>query len=309
MLHAKLGYLVFGVRHAARWHSFLGGMLGLAGPLENPDGSQGYRLDGAVQRLVITRGADDIEALGLELPSARDVTDLAASVAASGVAVTPASETLRASRHVERLVCFDDPAGNRVEVFVALQSATSAFESQLFPAGFTTGDLGIGHAGLIARDLAKMERFYVDVLGFGVSERLTSRVGPFTIRGLFLHCNRRHHSIALLDVPSRKRLHHFMLQAAALDDVGHAFERARRRRIPLSLGLGQHPHPDGTFSFYAESPSGFDFEIGASCGEIDPVQWVAANTTRGSSWGHAPTMRLKLKTVGALLANQLSRLE
>jgi len=42
------------------------------------------------------------------------------------------------------------------------------------------------------------------------------------------------------------------------------YQRARGEGVKLSLGLGQHPVPDETFSFYAVTPSGFDFEVGAA---------------------------------------------
>ena len=165
----------------------------------------------------------------------------------------------------------------------------------------------MGHAVLVSRDLEAMERFYAGALGFGVTERLETRVGPITVRGVFLHCNARHHSLALFDLPSARRLHHFMLQANAHMDVGRAFERARERKVPLSLDLGQHPAPDGTFSFYGMTPSGFDFEVGAGSGEIEPQAWSVVRTTQTSSWGHKPQWRLKWRMVSALVSQRLRR--
>jgi biphenyl-2,3-diol 1,2-dioxygenase len=150
-----------------------------------------------------------------------------------------------------------------------------------------------------------MQAFYTDVLGFGVTERLATRVGPIDFRGVFLHCNARHHSLALFDLPLRRRLHHFMLQASRLSDVGLAFERARRRKVPLSLGLGQHPDPDGTFSFYGATPSGFDFEIGAGTQTIDPAHWQARATDVTSTWGHEPKLRLQLQMATGLLVSKV----
>ena len=179
------------------------------------------------------------------------------------------------------------------------------FESPHFPGGFKSGELGIGHVVLNSPRREEMERFYVEVLGFGVTERLAVRTGPLDMRGTFLHCNRRHHSIALFDLPIRKRLHHFMLQADELRAVGAAFERARRLGVPPSLGLGQHPDPDGTFSFYGVTPSGFDFEIGAGSKEIDPEGWQSLRTDITSTWGHKPSLRLQLKMAGGLLSRKL----
>ena len=195
--------------------------------------------------------------------------------------------------------------GNAVELHVGAEAANTSFASNEVPGGFRTGDHGMGHAVLVARDLAAMERFYVGLLGFGVTERLATKVGPINMRGTFLHCNRRHHSLALFELPLRQRLHHFMLQANDFADVGRAFERARRHKVPLSLGLGQHPDPDATFSFYGQTPSGFDFEIGAGSREIEPAGWQTMKTDVTSTWGHKPKLRLQLKMAKELAIRSL----
>lgn len=125
------------------------------------------------------------------------------------------------------------------------------------------------------------------------------------LRGVFLHCNRRHHSIALLALPQRKRLHHLMLEAASLAEVARAYDRARAGRLPFSLDLGQHPDPDGTLSFYVRTPSGFDFELGAGGKEIEPAGWRELAQSTSSSWGHRPTLGLKLRATANLVAAAL----
>lgn len=55
--------------------------------------------------------------------------------------------------------------------------------------------------------------------------------------------------------------------------------------VPLTLGLGQHPDPDGTFSFYGQTPSGFDFEIGAGGREIELDGWQERAADKTSAWG------------------------
>jgi biphenyl-2,3-diol 1,2-dioxygenase len=299
----KLGYLVFEARAPEKWRTFCSTMLGLPEPVTNTDGSDGYRLDDAMQRLVVRSGdADDLAAIGLELPTEDALSALARRVSAAGVAVEEGDGDLLRARHVQRLVRFRDPAGNWIEAFVGLAATAEQLASEHFPGGFDT-DLGIGHVALLHHDLEEMERFYVDVLGHGVSERMASRSGPLPIGGVFLHCNRRHHTIAILDLPLDKRVHHFMLEAVRRSAVGRAFERATSLGVPLSLGLGEHS--DGTFSFYAATPSGFDFEIGAGGEPIDPGTWQAVESSDDRVWGHQPTLRLKLKTVAALIKRRL----
>jgi len=305
----RLGYLVFEVRRPHKWAAFCRDMLGLPAPLENLDGSHGHALDGELaQRLVLREGpADDLAALGLHCASDTVLDALAARLTRAGHAAEPGDAALCAARRVRRLVRSIDPAGNSVELFADPQPAPRAFSSETFTQGFCTGELGLGHAVLVSDDLAAMEAFYAGVLGFGVTERLSTRAGPIDVRGVFLHCNRRHHSLALFDLPLPQRIHHFMLEAPRLADIGIAYERARRLKVPMSLGLGQHPDPDGTFSFYGATPSGFDFEIGAGARTIDPRGWQAQATQVTSSWGHAPRLRLQLKMARHLLARKLGR--
>lgn len=303
-----LGYLVFEVRRPARWAAFCREMLGLPEPLCNADGSLGWQLDESSQRLMVREGpADDLFAIGLQCASEAVLDGLLQRLRAAGVAVAAADEWTRRSRRVWRLHHCVDPAGNRVELFVGLEPAAQAFSSAHFPAGFHMGTHGLGHAVLVAHDLQSMEAFYGGLIGFGVTERLETQVGPIHFRGVFLHCNPRHHSLALFDLPLGRRLHHFMLQACRLSDVGRAFERARRHKVPLSLGLGQHPDPDGTFSFYGATPSGFDFEIGAGTQAIDPAGWKVHSTDVTSTWGHRPKLRLQWEMALGLIAGRLGR--
>ncbi|HET8939120.1 MAG TPA: VOC family protein [Polyangiales bacterium] len=298
----KLGYLVFESARAPQWREFCARMLGLTQTCENSDGSVGYRLDDAVQRLIVAPSRrDDLQAVGLECTSPAALAAIAQRVEASGARVEAGTPQLQAARRVERLVRFCDPAGNVIELFTGPAHASDPFHSEHFPSGFEVGELGIGHAALVCQDISAAEHFYRDVLGFGVSERLSTNIGGYAVQGVFLHCNRRHHSLALFNLPLRRRLHHFMLQARDFHAVGRAFERAENLDVPLHLSLGQHGDPDGTFSFYGVTPSGFEFEIGAGGREIDPATFREVHSQTPSAWGHKPSLRLKLQTLKELL--------
>jgi 2,3-dihydroxybiphenyl 1,2-dioxygenase len=297
-----LAYLVFEVSSPRAWQSFCGDVLGLPAPSSNVDGSLGWPLDDAAQRIVVRSGPrDDVAALGFECADDGALDALLERLQRGGEAVAEADEALRRARRMRRLHVLDDPDGNRIELGTGLERGERGFSSAAFPHGFCIGDLGLGHAVLVSRDVERLAGFYVERLGFGVTERLDTRVGPIAVKGVFLHCNRRHHSLAIFAMPSAKRMHHFMLQAPDIADIGLAYERARRHKVPMSLELGQHPAPEDTFSFYGSTPSGFDFELGANSREIDPAHWHVQQTVATSSWGHRPTLRLKMRIAGALL--------
>jgi hypothetical protein len=60
-------------------------------------------------------------------------------------------------------------------------------------------------------------------------------------------------------------------------------------------------------SFYAPTPSGFDFEIGAGSGAIDPATHRSEIKTVTSDWGHRPSLGMKLRGAIDLLADKLRR--
>jgi 2,3-dihydroxybiphenyl 1,2-dioxygenase len=299
----RLAYLVIEARSPARWADFCADMLGLPEPVRNLDGSQGWRIDEMAQRLIVHQGrADDLGALGFECADEATLDALLMRLRRRSIEVVDGHAQLRASRRVRRLHHLQDPAGNVLELVTGMAPAGEPFVSAAVPGGYRAAELGFGHAALVADDLAAMERFYVDALGLGVSERLATRAGPIDVHGVFLHCNARHHTLALMDLPLRKRLHHFMLQVNDWRDVGLAYERARRSKLPLSLDLGQHPDPDGTFSFYGITPSGFDFEIGGGGRDIDPATWREQRSDTASTWGHRPQWRTQLRVAAGLVS-------
>ena len=271
----KLGYLAFAVRRPARWNAFCRTMLGLPEPVTNLDGSLGYALDGEVrQRLIVEEGkADDLAALGPRLRRRRRPRCPARPAVGAGprhgARAAPRSATRAGSR---ACICSAIPWATASNCTAAPRRPTNPSPRPRCRAASHRrprhGPRRAGeprswrHGALLCRRI-----------GLRRQRAAGPRSGPIQVRGTFLHCNRRHHSMALFDLPLRKRLHHFMLQAARLADIGMAFERAQRTRVPLSLELGQHPDPDGTFSFYGRTPSGFDFEIGAGTQEIDPAGW------------------------------------
>src|SRR6185295_7950015 len=157
-----LAYLRFGVRKPARWTRFAQQMLGLPAPCENTDGSLGFRIDDAAQRLLISEDrADDLSALGLECADDAVLDALLHRLAHAGIGSTPGDAALCRARRVRRLNRVFDPEGNAVELCVGLERVATPFVSEAFPGGFCAGALGLGHAVLVSRDIAAMERFYV----------------------------------------------------------------------------------------------------------------------------------------------------
>ncbi len=126
--------------------------------------------------------------------------------------------------------------------------------------------------------------FFVDVLGFRESDHIEQ--GGLSLR--FLHCNPRHHTLALGAVPGMAGMHHIMVELTSFDDVGHALDIVTERGITVAMTIGRHPN-DLMTSFYLRTPSGFDLEYGTGGRTIDDDEsWTVDTYDNISLWGHRP---------------------
>ncbi|MEK9971136.1 MAG: VOC family protein [Ferrovibrio sp.] len=309
MADMSLGYLVFEVRKPAAWRDFAATHLGCVPAAETGGEALALRIDDKAWRLLLRQGkADDLTVLGWEMRDEAALAALRTRLVSAGVQTESFTAADLAARGVSAGLRFRDPMGLVNEAVTGQPQGAGVFASDAMSGGFITGEFGLGHAVLATgRQAAAMEDFYMHAVGLGLTERIDTKIGPIKVDGAFLHCNRRHHSLALIAVPSRKRLLHFMLQAAQLRDVGLALQRARAAGITPSLDLGQHPDPDGTVSFYAPTPSGFDFEIGAGSGAIEPAMHRTEVKHVTSDWGHKPSLRMQLRGAMDLIADKFRK--
>jgi 2,3-dihydroxybiphenyl 1,2-dioxygenase len=283
----QLGYIGLEVSDLAAWERFAEGVLGLSLARRGADGTLALRMDDHEQRIVLHPGrADDLAYLGFEVATDAELEALGATLVRAGFAVGEGKPETCAARRVARLLQLADPSGIPVELYCGASLAQQPFHSTQMASGFVTGDGGLGHAVIGASDPAASERFYVDLLGMRLSDRVRIPLNPdFTLEIRFLHANSRHHSIAFASVPMPKRLHHFMLEVRDVDDVGRARDRALAAGVPLSMDLGRHPN-DHMLSFYAKTPSGFAVEVGQGGVQVDDATWSVRTYDHVSVWGH-----------------------
>jgi len=276
-VHA-LGYVV--VRGPIEeWKTFGADVLGAE--VRQDQAGIRLRLDDRAYRIVIEEGAADgpasLVALGWETASADDLANLVSSLEEARVDVVEDPATA-AVREVRRLFRLTDPEGTRLELYYGPTADHTSFAS---PRGvkFVTGELGAGHVFLFTKDAKAAAGFYSEVLGFRLSD--TIRVGAED--AIFLHCNPRHHSIALMNVP-RAGLGHLMLEVDSLTAVGRAFDDAQLASNVV-MSIGEHTN-DLVTSFYLRTPSGFDIEYGTNGRTIDDDDWTVSHYSAPSSWGH-----------------------
>lgn len=285
---AALGYVGFRVADPAAWAGYATGILGL---MESPaeGGTRRFRIDQRSWRIAVEEGPeDDIVLVGFEVegPAALDAVEQ--RLAAAGIAASRGTPEQCKARDVLGLIAARDPMGLDVEIYYgASEVFEEPFVSPAGVTGFITGQQGLGHVVLSAPDIEAVEAFYRDGLGFALSDLITMTISPefaFDIR--FYHCNARHHTLALAPIPAPKRLHHFMLEALTLDDVGLALDRLRAPGLPPVIqGLGRHTN-DHMVSFYAATPAGFQVEFGWGAREVHEPDWTVVRHKRTSVWGH-----------------------
>ncbi len=282
---SALGYVGFEVSDMAAWRDYAIGFLGLMDASASDDELR-FRMDQRAWRIAVSKGErNDLAFAGFEVADAAALEAVAASLRAIGVETTRDVELAKA-RGVSELLCCRDPSGNAIELYCgATEVFPRPFRSAAGVGGFLTGDQGLGHLVLYTGNIAASLRFYQQGLGFRLSDNIGMPAGKGrTMELTFLHCNPRHHTIALVPAPVPRRLNHFMLQVAALDDVGLAFDRAERLGVKIANSLGRHTN-DHMLSFYAFTPSGFEVEYGWGARTVGE-DWVTVRHNAPSIWGH-----------------------
>ncbi|WP_175846678.1 VOC family protein [Burkholderia arboris] len=285
----ELGYVGIEASDLDAWERFATGLLGMQVGCRTDDRLT-LRMDDAAHRWIVVAGsADDLAFTGFGCATEADLDAIVARLRAAGSEVVEGDKKVCTQRCVSRLAVTTDPLGNRVELYVGLAAADAPFQSPQHVSRFVTDGIGAGHQVLIENGAER--RVLVDwyaLLGFRTTDMIDEEVMPGVVASvIFLHCNPRHHTVAFANMPFGKRMHHFMIEAADIGDVGLAHDRCQASKQPLEMSLGMHPN-DRMFSFYVRTPSGFNVEFGWGGLVIDESSWEVQHLDRLSTWGHRP---------------------
>lgn len=277
----SIGYVGLNTVDLAAWQKYASAVLGVQVREDSPTDELRLKIDDYRWRIAVHQAdADGFGYAGLELANAAAFTAAVDELRAAGVAVRLGDDGEIKSRAVGGMAVLEDPAGNRIELY----HRPTLDYNFVSPHGarFVTDEVGFGHAVFLidAEHYEACQEFYIERLGFRVSEYAS--LGPVEL--CFLHCNRRHHSLALGRAPFTA-CQHIMLQVEELDMVGCALDRAEDAGVPISSTLGRHRN-DRMFSFYMRTPSGMDLEYGWGAIEVDDDTWAASYWEGGDVWGH-----------------------
>jgi 2,3-dihydroxybiphenyl 1,2-dioxygenase len=251
-----------------------------------------FRLDDHECRLLLQRGpAEDVTTVGWHVDDHEAFDEIVARIADRGVVVEQGTDEEAALRGVQRLVRFPGPKGIRQELYTS--PVTTAAPLRMQASGFVTGDAGMGHIAITSRKPEAIHRYYDNLFDARLSDFIIETISRIRFRIRFLRVNGRHHSVAVANTeglrldPIRTKVQHLNIQAATLDDMTTAYQRIKQLGFTMALGIGQHTN-DKELSFYARTPSGFEWEVGWNPIVVDEATWEPTTHRGISIWGHTP---------------------
>jgi Glyoxalase/Bleomycin resistance protein/Dioxygenase superfamily len=157
--------------------------------------------------------------------------------------------------------------------------------------GFVTGEAGIGHVAVTSTKPRQVRGYYDSIFDARLTDYIDETVSGLKFKIRFLRVNQRHHSIAIAAVnrlpinPIRTRVQHVNIQVADLDDMTASYQRVNDLGFQMALAVGQHTN-DRELSYYAMTPSGFEWEVGWNPIVIDEKTWEPTTYQGISLWGH-----------------------
>lgn len=295
----ELSYIGIASPRFEEWRQYGPRQLGAMVAADGPDGAVRLAVDDVGYRIAVHPGDhDEFLYVGWGLANETDLRDYTGRLREHGVEVHVGDSELLAARQVAELVWFADPWGIRHELSWGKVATPLSFTpGRPMRGDFVTGDQGLGHVVFQVPDLDEASHFYVDVLGFRLSDRVST--DHYTVR--FYHVNGRHHSLALAELPGFVGFNHLMLEVEHMDDVGTAIDIAEETGTEIMQTLGRHTN-DLMTSVYIGTPSGMQIEYGHGGLVVDDLSWIARTYDQPSYWGHRRPRTTRSRMPGIIRA-------
>ncbi|MEU2280674.1 VOC family protein [Streptomyces sp. NPDC013178] len=289
-----LGHIVIETNRFTDWRRFGTDAVGMHHD-DLDTGLMRFRLDDRECRFLLRRGpAEDVVATGWHVDDHATFEQIEARVRAHGVPVVEGTAEEARTRGVERLLRFPGPKGIAQEICAT--PAVSPEPLRMLASGWVTGDFGLGHVAITTAKPALTHGYFTTVFDARLTDYIDETISGVKLRIRFLRVNERHHSVAVAAVrglpidPVRTRVQHLNIQTATLDDLARSYERVHELGFDMALSVGQHTN-DRELSYYARTPSGFEWEVGWNPVVIDESTWEPSTHRGISVWGHRPVGR------------------
>lgn len=239
-----------------------------------------FRSDDRDHTLVYFEGDPSDHTIGFELRTADELEAAAAELSNRGVPVRAGTAEECEQRHLRAFIHFQDPTGNKIDLMVGPHHSGRRY----FPSR-DAGITGFSHVGLCTTDAARDERFWTEVLGAKVSDR----IGDAPL----LRIDEVHHKVALFPT-TRSGVQHINHQVESIDDIMRAWYTLQKLNVPIAFGPGRHPTSGARF-LYFRGPDNMVFEYSTGVRNItaedeltyQPRQFPRANESF-CMWGSVP---------------------
>ena len=238
---ARLGYCRLRCPDLGRSVAFYRDLVGLT-LARDEVGMAWLRCSDKPYDLILEAGQEaGISGIGFEVDSPDELD--AAFAVVERLGLSPAWRNFDGCRQmrVSRSLCFTDPiSGIEIDFYAGQDVESAALEGPI------TRIARLGHVVLNVTDLEAAHRFWVDDLGFAVSDRVEGVAE-------WLRCwpNPLHHSLALL-LGERNTLHHINFMVTDIDDIGGAMNRMKGADVPIVFGPGRHLPSTSIFLYFLD---------------------------------------------------------
>ena len=259
----ELGYVGIEVPapELAAWRAFAAEIMGFE-VVERGADTVDLRMDYWFRRLTLHAGdRDDIAYAGLRVAGPDELDAVVARLRDASIQVDECTPAEAAERRVLQLCRTTDPSGVAIELFHGpeVDYRRPFHPGRPMHGRFVTGSGGLGHLVLGQPSTEAAYRFY-RLLGMRGGAEYPPQSDDPNDTPTFMHCNQRDHNIAF-GMGNAPGIVHIMVEVDNLDDVGHTYGLVRSAGLPVVYHPGKHAN-DHMFSFYFESPSGWQFEYG-----------------------------------------------
>lgn len=281
-----VSHIGFSVPDLAEAERFYTRVLGMHRHAELPDG--GIRLGwGAGHHVIDLReGPQGLDHFGFEVRDEGGLDGIRTRLGGAGIPYSPlpAADIDEAVGPADGIIV-TDPDGNTVHL-----------HSEVRRQGENSADTGrrpikFQHTTVGTQDVPTMIAFYVDVLGFRISDQLKD--GRFA----WLRSDRDHHTLAVVDVGSSGDIDHYSYDLAEWEDFKAWCDRLTELDVPVAWGPGRHGPGNNLFVFF-DDPAGNHIELSAEMEKFHddrvdyvPRSWTPAPQTVNLWGGQTPSWR------------------
>jgi catechol 2,3-dioxygenase len=182
------------------------------------------------------------------------VTGTAKTLRAAGFAVSGRDELQRLRQRLDasrwpyreglspflsNAISVSDPDGTEFMFGLAAQGAAPSTDARARPAR-------LQHVVVSSRNPERVVRFFIDVLGFTLSDNVVDGQGG--VRTSFLRCSHEHHSFAVFKA-AEDRFDHHCYETIDWNHIRDWCDHMARKHIPIQWGPGRHGPGNNLFMF------------------------------------------------------------